>query len=431
MSNTIFNNRPLIKNSNQYFLEKKYISINSEDRDIIKYPNSSEFEITLPQDYLNVASARLYSWSFPANYNVFSSSMFNVLMTFKFTKLYNPGNHMVSNPLLEAIFAALYNNIENDIIIEIEPGFYNPDQMTTELTNKFNESVTLIIKKFFDSPEGAPYESAAALFTGYNRFQIVYNTVSQKLWFGNNADQFILTNDSQIIIQRAIVDNNCIRRNMLPEWVNWGLPFFLGFTRCTAKSYTVDEFINTYSEDNSQFLLKSDKFSPRFYYGDAVPGSGDNGFWLLPELPSANVYFLEAPFKIAFMGPSYIFMEIEGMNNIDETIPYNLTLYSISNSNTNGIVNSSFAKIAVSTTPISQWFDNDMAPYKYWNPPAERISKLKIKFRYHNGMLVEFGNFSFSFMLEFNILKPQQERTYSIVNAFDLSQNQSFTSKFV
>ena len=115
MSNTIFNNRPLIKNSNQYFLEKKYISINSEDRDIIKYPNSSEFEITLPQDYLNVASARLYSWSFPANYNVFSSSMFNVLMTFKFTKLYNPGNHMVSNPLLEAIFAALYNNIENDI----------------------------------------------------------------------------------------------------------------------------------------------------------------------------------------------------------------------------------------------------------------------------------------------------------------------------
>ena len=124
-------------------------------------------------------------------------------------------------------------------------------------------------------------------------------------------------------------------------------------------------------------------------------------------------------------------MEIEGMNNIDETIPYNLTLYSISNSNTNGIVNSSFAKIAVSTTPISQWFDNDMAPYKYWNPPAERISKLKIKFRYHNGMLVEFGNFSFSFMLEFNILKPQQERTYSIVNAFDLSQNQSFTSKFV
>ena len=72
-----------------------------------------------------------------------------------------------------------------------------------------------------------------------------------------------------------------------------------------------------------------------------------------------------------------------------------------------------------------------MGPYKYWNPPAERISKLKIKFRYHNGMLVEFGNFSFSFMIEFNILKPQQERSYSIVTAYDLVQNQSFQSKYI
>jgi len=123
-------------------------------------------------------------------------------------------------------------------------------------------------------------------------------------------------------------------------------------------------------------------------------------------------------------------MEIEGWNCIDETIPYNLSSYSITNNQNNGIVNSSFAKIPVPTTPISQWFDNDMGPYKYWNPPAERISKIKVKFRYHNNTIVEFGQFEFSFMLELNLLKPPQERSYSIVNAFDLGQQQSYGSRF-
>jgi hypothetical protein len=124
-------------------------------------------------------------------------------------------------------------------------------------------------------------------------------------------------------------------------------------------------------------------------------------------------------------------MEIDGWNCIDETSPYSLSLYTSTNNQTNGIVNSSFAKIPVPTTQISQWFDNDMGPYKYWNPPAERISKIKVKFRYHNGTAVEFGQFEYSFMLELNILKPQQEKSYSIVNSYDLGQQQSYISKFV
>jgi hypothetical protein len=132
------------------------------------------------------------------------------------------------------------------------------------------------------------------------------------------------------------------------------------------------------------------------------------------------------------MGPAYIYMEVAGMNCIDETSPWTLNSYTTTHSQNNSIVNSSFAKIAVPTTPISQWFDSeDSGPYKYWNPPAERISKLKFKFRYHNGTLVEFGQFEYSFMIEFNLLTPQQERSYSIVNAYDLSQKQSYISKFV
>jgi hypothetical protein len=428
MSHTNFNNHQLIKNSNQYFLEKKYVSINSEDRDITKYPNPAEFEMLLPQEYLNIASARLYSWSFPANYDVFSEAYYNVLMTFKMTKLYDPSMNGVSDTLILGIYDALLNYGDKDMVIRIEPGFYNPDQMATELTNKFNETVTLIITDFFSN--NVKYSDLKPQFEiagGYNRFQIAYNHVSQKLWFGNNADQFILTNNSSAYNASLVVNNNCLRRNQLPEFTNWGLPSYLGFTRCNAQSYSVNEYLELFPVEGRVYTaLKDAKILPRFYYGDAVPDSYDNGFWLIPTLPNADVYFLHAPFKISFMGPAYMYMEIDGWNCIDETSPYNLTPYTTTTNQINSVVNSSFAKIAIPTTPISQWFDNDMTPYKYWHPPAERLSKIKVKFRYHNGMLVEFGQFNYSFMIELNMLKPQQERSYSLVNAFDLAQTHGF-----
>ena len=293
---TTFNNHPLINNSNQYFYEKKYVSIHSEDRDVSKYPNSSQFEIELPQDYLNVASVRLYSWSFPANYNVFSVFNYNVSMTFKLYNLYNPGAHDTNDILLEGIFAALYNSLDYEYTIYIEDGFYNPDQMATELTNKFNEAVTNVINVFFSS--NPAYEEAQKLFVSYNRFQIVYNNVGQKIWFGNTADQFVLTNDSNIYVRKDIVDASCLRSNVLPQFTNWGLPAYLGLTRCPAHALNADEAYSIFNNNNpfgnnsnTDASLLYQK-TPRFYYGD-VGTSGDNGYWLLPSAPGASVYFIE------------------------------------------------------------------------------------------------------------------------------------------
>ena len=418
------NNHPIIPNSNQYYFEKKYVSIHSEDRDVLKYRNPSSFEIELPQDYLNVQSVRLSSWSFPANYSVFSTDTHNVYMTFKFIQLYNPGEHSYSDPLTEAIFAGLYYNMTNDYIFAIESGFYNPTQMATELTNKMNEAVTVYLNHFFVStdPDYVQYNYAAALFTSYDRFTIVYNEVGQKLWFGNNADQFVLKNSSNALFKKDFIDNKCLssRRGELPNFTDFGLPAFLGFTRCDTIAYPAAQFTQDLGMEAD---VASDGLIPRFYYGD-VTGTGDNGYWILPVLPEASVYYLQAPLKINFMGPAYIYMEIEGLNCIDETIPYSLSTFTTSTNQTNGICNSAFAKIPVPTTPISQWFDDDMGPYKYFNPPAERIRKLKIKFRYHNNVLVDFGSFDFSFMLEFCILRPQNERKYNIRDAFSLSQTQ-------
>lgn len=65
---------PLIPNSQEYQFEQQYISIHSEDRNMLKYPNSSEFEIELPQDYSNVEGFRLTSGYFPSTVNVFPLS---------------------------------------------------------------------------------------------------------------------------------------------------------------------------------------------------------------------------------------------------------------------------------------------------------------------------------------------------------------------
>lgn len=408
---------PLIPNANQYYVDRKYVSIHSEDRDILKYPGSSEFEIELPQDYLNVQSVKLSTWSFPANYNVFSPVNFNIGMTFKFIKLYNPGEHGYADPLTEAIFAGLYTLIDKEYLIVIETGFYNPDQMATELTNKFNEAVSTILINFFTNTPA--YNYALALFTGYNRFKIVYNSVGQKLWFGNTADKFELTNDYTNKFNSEIISSQCLRRNQLPSLSDWGLPAYLGFTRCPATALSALEVQNSANTINNIIIgydpdiVNISADVPRFYYGDVSPG--DNGFWLVPTLPGATVYFLQAPAKINFMGPAYIYLDIDGLNCIDETSPYNVSQFTLHTNETNSRVNSSFAKIPITTTPIAQWFDQGQEPYKHFNPPAERIRKLKCRLRYHNGQKVEFGLFEYTFMLEFTLLRPQNERKYTNV----------------
>jgi hypothetical protein len=393
---TVFNvneTHPLIPNSQNYTYYNKYVSIHSEDRDYIKYPNSTLFEIELPEDYLNVSTVRLVDWTFPANYSTFSPLSSNITMTFIINNPYNPGEHEFSDPLQNAIFEALYDYKNSQYSIIIEEGYYNPDQMATELTNKFNESVNSVIKNFFTANSYIDLLNQFVSSGGYTQFVIVYNNVGQKLWFGNKSSGFILTNSTSIIKDNFTDNLNC-KNPKLPDYSNWGLPGYLGLDRCDTPSTSVVDFV------------------PRFYYGDVL--AGDNGYWLLPDLPSAQVSFLDATYKINLFGVSYMYMEIDGLNNMDETSPYNITPFTLTTNKTNGIVNSAFAKIAVPTTPMSQWFDRDARPYKLFLPPAERIRKLKIKIRYHNGQLVNFGVFNYSFTLEFSLYSSQQLRDYKL-----------------
>lgn len=407
----VSNGHPLIKNTDDVLYYKKYVSIHSEDRDSLRYRNSSYFEIELPEDITNIYSLKLVDWTFPANYNTFSVLNRNVILEFRMTNPYNPNENSVNNPLASAIFEALYLD-SNDYVIKIEDGFYNPSQMAITLTNKFNEIVSDKIILYFESQITNPSSSNIPAYWQqmitefesmgkYSRFKIVYNDVGQKFWFGNIADGFTIMNENVFVTNTTTNNIICGTRASVKEFDSWGLPSNLGFTRCNINANKGVTIVNGVEKE----------FVPRFYYGDVFPG--DNGYWLLPsqDLSGSYVYFLEAFFKINLMGPAYFYMELDGNNCIDETSPYNPTEFTFTRPNTtNGIVNSSFAKLAIPSTPITQWFDKNSLPYKFYNPPLDKMRKLSIKLRYHNQQLVDFGVFNFSFTLEFTTLLPNIPR---------------------
>jgi len=412
---------PLIPSSQEYAVEKKYVSIHSEDRNIQKYPCASEFEIELPQDYLNVGTVALSTWSFPSNDDVFSLHNQNDIMTFSFTQVYFPGSDA---PLLDVLTWQFLETFTNewqgtDFVVTIHNGFYNPVQMANELTQCFNETITVFLSQQFQIYDTAHGTTLNATFLnvqngvitgGYHDFVVVYNQVEQKLWFGNRSSAFSLKQNIALLKQFYAL-SGCSVKHVLPD-ASLGLPSYLGL----SFSQGLDSITVTSAD-----ILKNPSSIPRFYYGDALQ-AGDGGYWLTPNpaYTDASISYVEAPQKINLFGQSYLYLDIFELNSIDETSPYNISVFNQTTNQTNSRVLASFAKIPLCSTPNSVFYDNNQnSPnYKYFSPPCERIRRLKIRVRYHNDELVDFGNASFSFLLEFTLFSPQILRKLNASSAF-------------
>ena len=389
---------PIIPNSQEYMFEQQYISIHSEDRNILKYPNSSEFEIELPQDYLNVQGFRLVSGSFPANMDMFSPKKKNVTMTFQITAPYNPTEISPPDAIQTAIYAMLRDRKDNFVVL-IETGTYSPKQMETEIANKMNAAVSAYLlgpDTTFTPQEASDFRASGE----YTEFVVAYNEVNRKLWIGNRSSEFKLTNTDTARYEEQAYLCLCDNNDISPDFKHWGLPGYLGFTRCDATS-----------------TKQSSETQTRFYYGDVKPG--DNGVWLTANasLPGATAYFVTAPTQVNLRAPAYFYMEIKLLNSIDETAPFNYSKFTQETNQTNGIVKSAFAKIPLMSTDTENNYYEELNVanyFKIYNPPVERIRKLSIKLRYHDGMLVDFGNNDYTFALELSIFRPQNNRTYSM-----------------
>ena len=112
-----------------YSYENKIVSIHSYDRDKSKWPNSNNFEITLPQSLKNVESIRLIDISLPTNYYTFTNNYENTKFTFKLIP------YLVSDPN----YSYLASNQGNEYTVTIQEGFFTPTQLANEITNKMNK----------------------------------------------------------------------------------------------------------------------------------------------------------------------------------------------------------------------------------------------------------------------------------------------------
>ena len=65
--------QPLIKNNKDYKVQSHIISIQSEDRDVLKWPSSSEFEVELPLEYKNICGITVLDMQMPNTFYTFNT----------------------------------------------------------------------------------------------------------------------------------------------------------------------------------------------------------------------------------------------------------------------------------------------------------------------------------------------------------------------
>ena len=329
------NSKPLISREQNYVLDRKLVTVHSEDRDITKWKNSNTFEIMLPETLMNVQSIRLVQMTLPGFYYTFSNGYQNTKFNFK-----------VGNSSTE------YN-------VVIDEGFYTAAQLTTELTNKMN-----------------------AAYTTDNSFNVIYDEIKNKFWFGHTDSSFNFDFKNQINYDFS----NCEQQPIV--WNNhtkWGLPYNLGFKK---EAYT-----------------------------SIKDASGLTFDYKTPNTTNLT-HYIEAPLSFDINGENCIYMEVEKYNSYDELYPYNESNFSniFSNNAYAGKVNSAFAKIPLRIVGDNVYDSRTFYLHNlvHYDPPIERIVRLKFKFRFHDGRLVNFQNFPFDFTLELNSLKNEINKTYNI-----------------
>jgi len=361
-NNNTHSDHPLIQRQQTFMLDRKLVSVCSEDRDQCQWKNRAHFEITLPQQLLNVETVRLVECNFPSNNYTFKNSYYNTKFLFKVP------------------------SFTNYITVTINEGFYTPRQLAFELRNKMNYYTTVALG--ITVPPNPPY----------NHFIVVYNEVTQKLQFGNNFEPFELNFDAVISY-----DVSCAQPTT-PVCQNgkWGLPYYLGFEK---KAYNSSEIVKTQA-----ISLSDPSFNNLTYFNIADTA---NYYWLGTGGP---YYFCNAPNKINVIGETNFYMELDKCNQADELKPYPLNTNGTFNNSYNGIVNSFFAKIPILGCPNTQYFDSRnglIQNLTTFFPPLERLGKIKVKFRYHDGTLVDFSN-DFSFTLAFDCYRDEMARTLSL-----------------
>jgi len=364
-------NHQLIPREQTYVLDRKLVTIHSNDRDINKWPFSNNFEVTLPEAITSVDSMRLSEIKIPSVYYSFSHNMQNTKMAFSLTSA-NAGWSAPYQTLLQNAVTNAYM-----FVIDIQSGFYTPGQLASELTYQMNKAVS-------------DYLGVSGV---YDKFVVFHDEVAMKFRFGNSTESFILRLGERM----TYTVGQCEQANAWDRYTEWGLGSYLGFD----KKETYSSAAPTSANETT--------------VGWTTPAT----VWLPAPSPpfTGTAHVLIAPMVYKLLGESTIYMEVDRYNHIDELVPFSQNTNGLYNNDFNGSVNAAFAKIPLTGVPYSQTIESmnsNIISSTYFSPPLERVQKLKFRFRNHLGTLIDFQDFPFNFTIEFNCLRNEIGKQYSL-----------------
>ena len=378
------NDHPLIPREQTFSVNRKLITVHSEDRDINKWPNANHFELQLPQTYTSVETIALVEYSFPTYYYTISNESQNTQITV------SVGAH-------------------GTFTITISPGFYSPNQLAAEMQNRLNLAVS----------------------SSYDNFRVFYDEVRQRLLFGNKEDAFTFIYNAPEMYDDAPCYAPCtsaqaqttpspsttIRWN---QYTNWGLGYNLGFVKCLQS-----ECGNVFNANKATASAVTSSQSV-YYINPSPPAVGYE--WLTV---TGTGYVLVPPNPPSLNGAADMYMEIDRYTYLDEMQPYSAHTSNSRNNDYNGIVNSAFAKIPLRVKPTKlvsnlEYMYGDEPQdtsqgFSTFFPPLDKLSKLKFKFRYHDGTLVDFGGQNFSFTVALYMYRDEIARSKQLRAPFVLS----------
>jgi hypothetical protein len=356
----LYNEKNIIRRECNYYTERKLVSIHSTDRDVSKWPNSSYFEVDLPEDLVNISSIRLVNSSIPNNLYVFSHNYQNTKL--KFTVMED-----ISGSTDEKTYLANYYAANLNFDLTIDEGYYEPEELAYEIQAKLNQSVTTALLSY----SGGVLDAATYV---YDKFRVKYNKTQHKFYFINLRDNFELLFDLKIDYTGLV---QCNQKEVWDQYDNWGLPYNLGFNR--------EKYTGTLIQPDLAFFYDNTVFSPS-------TDSTQNG-----------VYYAKSSGCADLFGETCIYLELDKYNSMDEIEPYSTNTNSLYNNDYNGKINGAFAKIPLFGTPYSQIYDSKngfINNITFFKTPLPRLKKMKFKFRYHDGRLVDFKNLPFSLTIE-------------------------------
>ena len=372
---------------------------------------------------------------------------------------------------LNGIMPSNHNKINSDTynitykmtptIITVPDGIYTPENLASTLETLINTQVV------------NNYSLHASVATN---IYVVYNKPEKKFYIGSpNSNEFGLFFDERshnYIIATNGGYGSCPHNN--DQYYTkklWGLGSILGFekTNYLSITYTVDGMFNT--PINNHNIINSEILTNGVSNNDYSDSNvrKHSKIWL-PIGTSSNGKVLITPNMANMFISNTIYMEVDKYNNSDELVPHviNTSSYSITNKLTNAVlsndtcntsgtiktlsykrgldsssrtsnmkmrnafhnpadnsnyggkVNGYFAKLIIPSNTNSEYTsiigDDINSITLFSNQLEERIQKIKVKFRFHDGTLVDFGNADVNFTIEFGTILSDQEKNMNIRN---------------